>query len=389
MFIFKYLAIFIFFFSADALAYKFAGASWSLESGAVPFALHPNGSDDIDSDEDLDAVGRAFYSWSCVAGSGLRFYEMTQAGPAELNLEDGINTVFWAETKSLARESGLGPGTLGITLADVPNGSGETITRKSADIVFNGYDHVWSVGGSETDVESIAVHEVGHFVGFDHPCVDEAETDCLSIHESALSPFYTGGEFHDLGPDDESGMLEIYPSNDDSSCAGPFGLYEICEDDCSCVEGLFCGVQEDTTRCSLPCSNQNTTCPSSFTCELTVPDATTGTTRGVCKKDIKDKYLGPGRICEVSGQCASADCGLILGLNRQVCLKSCSYQEDCGSENFCYEGYCLPQNKPKGIDCDTIKSPNGCHCEHSQENGFYAMVGLLILMRTRRSFLRS
>ena len=289
----------------------------------------------------------------------------------------------------MARESGLGPGTLGITLADVPNGSGETITRQSADIVFNGFDHVWSVGGSQTDIESIAVHEVGHFVGFDHPCVDEAETDCLSINESALSPFYTGGEFHDLGPDDELAMIDIYPSNNDSSCTGPFGLHEICEDDCACIDDLFCGNQEDTTRCSLPCSNQNTNCPSSFTCELTVPDATTGMARGICKKIIKDRYLEPGMVCEVSNQCASGDCGLVPGLNRQVCLKRCEHQKDCSSGKFCYDGFCLPQNKPKGIDCDTIESPNGCHCEHSQKNDFYAMVGFLILLRIRSSFLRS
>ena len=339
--------------------------------------------------EDLQAVIRAFKSWSCVVGSGLRFYEMSSPGPAELNLEDGINTVFWAETESLARESGLGPGTLGITLGDVPGSHEEIIERQSADIVFNGYDHIWSVGGDETDVESIAVHEVGHFVGFDHPCEDEAETDCLPIEESALSPFYTGGEFHNLGLDDESAMLSVYPSDNESSCEGPYGLYEVCENNCVCIDGLICTEQEDTTRCSLPCSSQNTSCPSSFTCQLTVPDPTTGTSRGICKKNIKNKYLDPGQTCEVSSQCASGVCGMIPGLDRQVCVKSCDNQGDCNLERFCYEGYCLDQNTSKGITCEEKQNSGGCHCEQTHNSGTLPFVILFVFFYIRKATLRA
>ena len=91
----------------------------------------------------------------------------------------------------------MGPGTLGITVADIPSDGQEQITRVNADITFNGYDHRWTVNGQATDIESIALHEIGHFIGFDHPCEDENETECLSPEERPWSPSYPGGLFQD------------------------------------------------------------------------------------------------------------------------------------------------------------------------------------------------
>ena len=158
-------------------------------------------------------------------------------------MEDRVNSIFWSETEAEARANGMGPGTLGITVADIPSDGQEQITRVNADITFNGYDHRWTVNGQATDIESIALHEIGHFIGFDHPCEDENETECLSPEESVLSPSYPGGLFQDLGQDDVNAVKYIYKTDTEATCEGPYGLYEPCFDNCECISNLIVAQQ--------------------------------------------------------------------------------------------------------------------------------------------------
>jgi len=389
LFGFKYLIFLLFLSAAPSFAYEFSGAAWPIESGPIFYVLHPAGSEDITDGSDLDAVNRAFHTWSCVLKSGLRLHEHHAAGPALLDLEDGFNTVFWSETEIQARENGMGPATLAITLGDIPL-EGEThVVRESADITFNGFDHTWSVDGTKTDIESIAVHEVGHFIGFDHPCSDDEERNCLPVSESVLSPFYEGGQAHTLGPDDLKAALSVYEVGNGSTCSGPYGLYEPCVDDCECLEGLICAVHEDLTRCTQTCSNFSVGCPKSFICVLTVPDSSTGTARGLCKKSINNQAFKSGTVCEADGQCASGVCEWFPGLQRNICQEACGGGADCERDFFCHENICLAKNVYQGISCDTNSQESGCRCQDSRKTSSWLWLGIVFLfLRAQKKRLR-
>ncbi|MBM4282392.1 MAG: matrixin family metalloprotease, partial [Deltaproteobacteria bacterium] len=163
-------------------AYKTSPGASFAPGSVVRFALDPTGSADLpDDDAEGDALRSSFRAWACVPGTSLRFEELEQPGVAELSLDDEINTLFWDEDGTLC---GMGPGTLGITVGDV---AGQN--RAQADICFNGLHHQWGIR-QNTDVQSIALHEIGHFIGLDHPCDGEspAETNCNGSDRSLMTP---------------------------------------------------------------------------------------------------------------------------------------------------------------------------------------------------------
>ena len=296
-------------------------------------------------------------------------------------MEDRVNSIFWSETEAEARANGMGPGTLGITVADIPSDGQEQITRVNADITFNGYDHRWTVNGQATDIESIALHEIGHFIGFDHPCEDENETECLSPEESVLSPSYPGGLFQDLGQDDVNAVKYIYKTDTEATCEGPYGLYEPCFDNCECISNLICSPANDTARCSQTCSSEQTSCPRNFVCVLSVPDATTGFTPGICVKKQIDSKLPPGAICEVGRECASGNCTVHPTINRSVCIRNCdaSSVTSCENGQFCFDGTCLNKNNEQGIPCVNLEDKPGCQCGIAFHNNT-KWVNLLFLL---------
>src|SRR4029077_19031931 len=107
------------------------GGAWDVDSGPVHFVVAPAGSKDITDGSATKAVRAAFHAWQCIGKTKLRFQDDGD-GPAKQDLADGKNTVFWDETGIY----GLGPGTLGLTIGDATPG----VARKSADIIFNGFD---------------------------------------------------------------------------------------------------------------------------------------------------------------------------------------------------------------------------------------------------------
>jgi hypothetical protein len=121
-------------------------------------------------DAEIAAVRAAFDQWQSV-GSSLKFEFAGLISPEGLDIrEDNRNVVFWAK-KTLSVNggqmniSGL-PGWTSVRFA--ADGS---ITE--ADIVLNGMQYQWFTDFNNTVnqaqfVESVALHEIGHFVGLDH-----------------------------------------------------------------------------------------------------------------------------------------------------------------------------------------------------------------------------
>lgn len=334
------------------------GGAWNVDDGPIPYVLEPNGSDDIDDGSELDALRDAFRAWECVEGTKLRFVELEQPGPADI-AADGLNTLFWDETGDF----GLGPATLGVTVGDANPGA----ARASADIVFNGVDSTWSVDGRGVDVTSIALHEIGHFVGLDHPC-DRAggqETNCNGAERSVMTPVWSGGLDRAPRPDDEEGIRALYPAgpDDTSGCEGPFRKGERCTCDGDCVEGLVCAsVDGGEKLCSDTCASDNADCGGGSACVLDAPEGDEPA-RGVCVK-ITEGGAPAGAICQNGGQCASGTCALLFELSRSLCQVPCQDTGDCEG-GVCHEGFCLGAASHE--ECEG--PAEGCTCAAGHRSG--------------------
>ncbi len=337
------------------------GGDWDVSKGPIPFVLEPNGSADIDDGSDLQAVRDAFRAWQCIDGVSLRFEEQDGPGPADANLEDGQNSIFWDETG----EFGLGPGTLGVTLGDATPGQ----KRNAADIIFNGFDSSWSTDDrpSAVDVGSIALHESGHFLGLDHPCDGNApnETNCNGADRSIMTPVWSGAVQRFPLPDDEAGVRSLYPAEagDTSTCDGPFRKGEKCSCDGDCVKGLVCAAVdgEDKKVCAGTCASDAADCGPGFVCALAAPEGDEAAP-GVCVKDNEDGTKPAGAICSRGPECASGTCTLIFELARDVCQVPCGDNGDCGGGS-CFKGFCLGAASHEA--CAEPPGPQGCGCASS------------------------
>lgn len=158
------------------------------------------------------AVTRAVGTWDAVPTANLsgQFGGMTAAGPT---LGDGISTIGFVER----REQDL---VLGATSFLVDEITGEIL---EADVFLNSI-FPWSVAPSgdvdRFDVESIALHEIGHLFGLGHSALGETELRAGGRRvlgaEAVMFPiaFSAGSiEGRTLRNDDIAGISDTYPNS--------------------------------------------------------------------------------------------------------------------------------------------------------------------------------
>ena len=160
------------------------------------------------------AVDRAFSSWSDVPGVQLsaQFAGFVNANPAEL---DGATVIGFRARPELDR-------VLGAASFDIDDVTGEIL---ESDIFFNSAFE-WSVAANgdqnRFDVESIALHEVGHLLGLGHSALGETEArsdggrTVLGKRAVMFPIAYPRGNIEDrtLEADDRSGIADIYGTSD-------------------------------------------------------------------------------------------------------------------------------------------------------------------------------
>jgi hypothetical protein len=164
-----------------------------------------------------DAVGRAFASWSGAPNVTLssEFSGFVSFNPSS---GDRLNVIGFVNRPDLER-------VLGSTSFTVDTVSGEIL---ESDIFFNS-TFAWSAGqggDGRHDIESIAVHEVGHLLGLGHSMLGETDLNGTSRRvlgaESVMFPiaFSAGMLNRALRADDVAGISDIYGNDAFRSATG-------------------------------------------------------------------------------------------------------------------------------------------------------------------------
>lgn len=158
------------------------------------------------------AVVRAFGTWQAVSSSAVMFQGagITSARPAD---QDGATTIGFVARPDMDR-------VLGATSFVVDTTTGDIV---EAGIFLNSV-FPWSTsaagGTPHYDVESIALHEIGHLVGLGHSAIGETELRAggrrVIATGAAMFPIaFSAGSIlgRDLKADDAAGVSEIYPES--------------------------------------------------------------------------------------------------------------------------------------------------------------------------------
>ncbi len=170
----------------------------------IDFVINADGSDDISDDSEEAAIRLAFQEWEDVPGAFISFVEDTSAGARAIkrtNTADHV--VFFDENNSSGFFNG-NSSVIAVTplLADIATGR-----IQDADIIFNGDDQSFSVDQTSGtfDVQAIATHEIGHFIGLDH----EPSLRATLFQAAGATQIHA----RSLSTDDETGVAVTYPEN--------------------------------------------------------------------------------------------------------------------------------------------------------------------------------
>ena len=165
----------------------------------------------VTSSELAGAVGRAAATWQAVATSSVAF-EFVGFTAAPPNAEDGVSAIGFLNRPDMER-------TLAATQFMVDEITGTIV---EADIFFNS-SIPWSVApageSGRFDLETIALHEMGHMLGLGHSALGETELRASGGRRviaagAVMFPIASAAGSVDLRvlqPDDEAGAGDLYP----------------------------------------------------------------------------------------------------------------------------------------------------------------------------------
>lgn len=184
--------------------------------GTTPVSYHVGnrGAPGVSAQAFDEAVARAFRTWEDVRTSSLRFARAGATG-APLDDNDGLTLLAFDRRPALDRTLAATSYTIDITTAEI----------LEVDIFFN-ETFPWSTaaGGQRGrfDLESIALHEIGHLAGLGHSALGETEllpggnrrllSTGAVMFPIAFSPGNIDGRR--LQPDDIAGISDIYATGD-------------------------------------------------------------------------------------------------------------------------------------------------------------------------------
>ena len=310
------------------------------------------------------AFNQGLTVWSNVSGSILDLDSGGHSSNRQLGANESLHEVMWILTANAWRaEVGGGEnGTLGVTLPRniCPYGGQSFREILDADMAMNGTGAFnWSsscTGWNCSSVLSTFVHEMGHFVGLDHPC-----TQCSWAVMSAQA--YTEPEAPLL--DDQNGLRALYPG-----VGG--GLGYGCDGPSDCNSGLSCITFNDAQFCSKTC-NQDADCGEGYECS-----DVNGTNYCTFATGNLAAMVGEGencyqRRCEEGLVCAGS------GGTDFYCYRECANDSQCAENQECLgvedgQGLCVSTSGDAqvGQACGPESlCAEGLVCTGADENNWY------------------
>lgn len=291
----------------------------------------------------LSVVRDSFKAWE-VSGSSLRFVQVNGQSKRDFGANESLHEIFWITNKDEWRRLvGSGEyGTLGATLPTYTCGDEDGRVIIDADLALNGVGYIKWKPKCESDdcfsVKTTVLHELGHFFGGDHPCVDCDE----SIMSARGRP---GANLHYPMFDDMALVRVLYPDGS----KGGFGYP--CEKDKDCALGNLCITDDGNRYCSHRCETDEN-------CQGAI--CQTIDTNNVCtfmngKSDQKKRLLE---------NCSDTPCMeplICAGVSDEnyYCFMSCKSDKDCGERQRCTE------TGDKEFLCMNVKTLNET-CDHKE-----------------------
>jgi len=205
--------------SQDAAAYLQFTASAGGQTRVLKWQRTPvrwfaadRGAAGVSASDFQGAMARAFATWEAVptASIAFQFAGFTGAQPFD---DDGVSVLGFQDHPEMDR-------VLGATGFLIDALTGEIV---ESDIFFN-TAFLWSTAAqgdpNRFDLESVALHEIGHFIGLGHSAIGETEmrpdgTRRVLGSGAVMFPIAMGRgitQDRELQPDDVAGISDLYPA---------------------------------------------------------------------------------------------------------------------------------------------------------------------------------